>query len=138
MRLSESPASSIFEGLGIKTSHTDRVGHIKRLYDILHLCLQSGDVARARRAWGILTRCKETNWESLWRTGLRIILEHGDGSEIAYLRTVKLRLPAEVKCTVQLTATKAHAQQSEVILKETILHHVRAGKWRDALDDLEV
>lgn len=36
-----------------------RTQHIRRLLDIMHVCLEKGDRARAARAWTILVRCPE-------------------------------------------------------------------------------
>lgn len=55
------------------TLTTTRKRHIRRLNDLLYLSLERDDLPRARRAWSILTKCKEFNWKEHWRTGLLLV-----------------------------------------------------------------
>ena len=55
------------------TLSTTRKRHIRRLNDLLYLCLERDDLPRARRAWAILTQCKEFDWKGHWRTGLLLV-----------------------------------------------------------------
>merc|ERR1712072_1398180 len=45
---------------------------IRRLLDLMHVCLEKGDRARAARAWSILVRCPEVNLTSTgWSTAAK-------------------------------------------------------------------
>lgn len=86
----------LFASLDSKPPRTAREVHIRRLYDILQLCIQRNDMPRAKRAWAILVRCKEFRWEKHWTTGLCILNENGVSTEnmpqrIEYLRAMMLR-----------------------------------------------
>lgn len=100
---------------------------LQRLYDIVNLSLQRGDLLRARRAWSILARCKEINWKAMWRLGITLLENdvHGvmesNPHKIDFLRTMLLQLPEE----------------RERILAELVQHYILAGRYRDALDELE-
>src|SRR5271155_1968405 len=54
------------------TSNARKV-HIRRLNDILQLCLQRNDALRSKRAWAILARCKEVSWMEMWTTAVHIL-----------------------------------------------------------------
>ncbi|KAG2156252.1 hypothetical protein DEU56DRAFT_226476 [Suillus clintonianus] len=99
---------------------------LRRLYDIMNLSVQRNDLPRARRAWSILARCKEINWKAMWRLGITLLgndarVMESNPRKIDYLRTMLLQLPEE----------------RERILAELVQHYILAGKYRDALDELE-
>ena len=72
--------------------------HIRRLYDLLQLCIQRHDYERAEHAWAILARCKEVNWKSLWPIALIIKnTSREPGQDVEFLRTMMLQHPDEVK-----------------------------------------
>lgn len=68
--------------------------YIRRLYDVLQLCIHRNDFARARRAWAILARCKEIDWKTLWKIGLHLLGNHSDDDvesneeKIRFLKTI--------------------------------------------------
>lgn len=77
---------------------------LRRLYDILNLSLHRNDLARAKRAWSILVRCKETNWKAMWTLGITLLetdnnvrVMESKPRKIDYLRTMLLQLPEEVR-----------------------------------------
>jgi len=90
----------LFSSLDSKNPLTSRKVHIRRLYDILQLSLQRNDFLRAKRAWAILSRCKEMNWKSMWTTGLELLGEGVDSActprRLDYLRNMMLQHPDEV------------------------------------------
>ena len=83
-----------------KPPSTARLTHIRQLNDILHLCIEQRDVVRARRAWSILSRCKEFDWKYMWRTGLFMISpdtqEGTDDACLRYLSEMMLKYPDDV------------------------------------------
>ncbi|KAJ7781029.1 hypothetical protein B0H16DRAFT_1496884 [Mycena metata] len=110
-----------------KTPNTTRKIHIRRLYDVLHICLQRNDVKRATRAWTILAHCKEMSWQTMWMTGVHILAENLDESEktserIEFLRVMMLQ----------------HPDDRENILKELVLRLIISKQYSEALDDLEL
>ena len=81
---------------------TSRRVHLRRLYDILHLSIQRGDLHRARRAWAILVRCKEIDWRTSWMLALGLLDYSGhttksNQTKIDYLRTTMLHSPEDVR-----------------------------------------
>ncbi|KAI0796878.1 hypothetical protein C8Q75DRAFT_215207 [Abortiporus biennis] len=92
----------LFTYAGAKNPVSSRKIHIRRLYDILQLCILRGDYVRARRAWSILIRCNEVDWHDLWRTGVVLLGEIKEGNEqetlqkIEYLTTIMLQHKEEV------------------------------------------
>ena len=72
----------IFTSLNDKNPLTARRVHIRRLYDILQLCLQRNDIARAKQAWAILARCKEMDWKTMWTTAVHILGNEFDDTDI--------------------------------------------------------
>ncbi|KAG1906991.1 uncharacterized protein F5891DRAFT_939827 [Suillus fuscotomentosus] len=99
---------------------------LQRLYDLVNLSVQRDDLPRARRAWSILARCKELNWKAMWRLGITILendvcVVESNPHKIDFLRTMLLQLPEE----------------RERILAELVQHYILAGRYRDALDELE-
>lgn len=82
---------------------TARKVHLRRLYDVLQLSIHRDDLARARRAWSILVRCKEINWMAMWGIGIHLVEENSYGDEeigssrkIELLRDMFLHHPDEV------------------------------------------
>ena len=91
----------LFASLGDKKPTTARRVHIRRLYDLLQLCLQRHDLPRARRAWAILARCKEVDWKTMWTTGVHLLGDDTHSPEtstprLEFLRTVMLQYPEDV------------------------------------------
>jgi RNA polymerase I-specific transcription initiation factor RRN11 len=91
-----------FALLESKPPRTVRKIHIRRLYDILHLCMQRGDFVRARRAWSILIRCKEIDWKPMWMTAVHLLGNNGaefannSAEKVELLRAIMLQHPEEV------------------------------------------
>src|ERR1700722_119049 len=91
----------LFELLWNKHSRTARKVHIRRLYDVLRLCIERNDLPRARKAWDILIRCKEFDWKVMWQTAVHLLGSHSDDNrpeEHEFLRVVMLQCPSEVWC----------------------------------------
>ena len=93
----------LFTSLGGKKPLTARKVHIRRLYDLLQLCIQRNDIVRAKRTWTILLRCKEIDWKSMWSTGIQLLGEQNarddnanNLSKLAFLRAVMPQCPNEV------------------------------------------
>jgi len=59
--------------------YSSRKHHLRRLNDIVHLCLQRGDLVRAKAAFSVLARCREVEWTDMWRTAIAVV---GDGTII--------------------------------------------------------
>lgn len=81
---------------------TARKLHIRRLIDVLQLSLLRRDYDRARRAWGILIRCKEISWKDMWKTAVALLADPGDddqqenGRRIEFLSNAVRQHPDDV------------------------------------------
>lgn len=92
----------LFASFNCKRPISSRKVHLRRLYDILQLCIHRQDFERAKHVWAILIRCKEVDWKALWTIGLHILgaNESTDGKmevSIEYLRTMMLQYPDDVR-----------------------------------------
>lgn len=64
-----------------KAHQSARKFHIRRLNDIVHLCIQRGDLVRAKAAFAVLARCREIDCMDMWRTGLAVVGSGSDSSQ---------------------------------------------------------
>jgi hypothetical protein len=85
-----------------KAPTTTRKIHIRRLYDLMQVCIQRNDLERAVRAWTILAHCKEINWRTMWGTSVHILggnLEEHEKTEkeVQFLRVMMLEHPEDVR-----------------------------------------
>ncbi|KAG9126854.1 hypothetical protein FRC07_001711 [Ceratobasidium sp. 392] len=115
----------------LSPSTSSRKQHIRFTYDILHICLQRGDLARARRAWSILVKCPEIDLRTIWQVGLALIPREGEQKDkkgkstrehVGYLKRVRLQIP----------------DMQETLLKETVLALIDMGEYQEALDELDL
>ncbi|KAJ7682583.1 hypothetical protein DFH06DRAFT_971805 [Mycena polygramma] len=110
-----------------KNPRTTRQIHIRRLYDVMQICIQRNDIERATRAWTILAHCKEVDWRTMWSTSVHLLAENLDDSEktpkkVEFLRLMMLQ----------------HFEDREAILKELVLRLILFDQHREALDELEL
>ena len=97
-------SACLFTSLNSKRPNTARKVHIRRLYDVLQLCIQRHDWVRAKRAWAILARCREVDWKVMWRTSVLLLGEgdpdtdvaRADGDRIRFLSVMMRQHPDEV------------------------------------------
>jgi hypothetical protein len=106
---------------GRRSSSSARRVHLRRLYDILHLSIQRGDLLLAQRSFAILARCEDVEWAAIWKFGLIVLAaaDHhhhhhhsadrqqpgndddrpqlGTPKHVEFLRIMMLRLPEEVR-----------------------------------------
>ncbi|KXN89564.1 RNA polymerase I-specific transcription initiation factor rrn11 [Leucoagaricus sp. SymC.cos] len=133
----------LFACLDSKPPPTTRKVHIRRLYDVLELCIQRNDFARAKRAWAILVRCKEFRWEEHWTTGLYILNEDKTSTEnipqrIAFIRAMMLRDIDKASLFWYILFPSGSPAAQETMLKELVLLLILSGQYRQALDELEL
>ncbi|KAI0750952.1 hypothetical protein C8Q80DRAFT_1099889 [Daedaleopsis nitida] len=123
--------SFLFNHSNWKHPKTSRKLHIRRLLDILQICIQRGDWDRARRAWAILARCREVNWKSMWRTSLLLITQ-GTNFDVddAQMNEDKVRFLSVMM--------RQHPDERESILKELVLRLIHAGQHRRAMEELDL
>ncbi|KAH9049101.1 hypothetical protein EDB84DRAFT_1667021 [Lactarius hengduanensis] len=130
MNLHDHSSSFLFNSFDWKAPSTARKVHIRRLLDILHLSIQRRDLPRARKAFGLLSRCEEIEWAAMWKLSLLLLADElptpGDAprtaKQIDFLRVMMLQRPEE----------------REALVQELVLSLVIAGRERDALDELEL
>lgn len=99
--MSSDKYSFLFTYPDAKQPLSARKVHLRRLYDILELCIQHNDLVRARKAWAILVRCKEVNWKVMWKTGALLVGVEEDKkvvvrNRVEYLTTMMLQYPEAV------------------------------------------
>ncbi|KAI0375790.1 hypothetical protein BV20DRAFT_984843 [Pilatotrama ljubarskyi] len=123
--------SLLFSSLGSKQTTTARKVHIRRLFDILHLCVQRQDWHRARRAWAILARCKEVHWKTMWRTSLLLL---GEDEEIGTSRPD----PENERVSFLTVMMRQYPEERESILKELVLRLIQGGMYRRAMEELDL
>lgn len=104
--MSMSEYSFLFSSLGSKQPTTTRKAHIRRLCDILQLCVQRQDWTRAKRSWAILARCPEIDWKAMWRTSVLLLGEgnpedtdesQANGDRVRFLSVMMRQHPGEVR-----------------------------------------
>ena len=130
----------------LRLAETTRKHHICRLYDLLQLCIAHGDVQRASGAWSILSRCKELDWISMWRLGLLITSKTASSEnsmqqsrDVEFLKRIMShsKSASDVRPFL-LVYHYWNSDQKQAILKELIMRLARQGKYKDALDQLEL
>lgn len=84
----------LFSLLGLRNVDTARKLTIRRVYDVCMHSLFLGDVERARKAFGILLRCKEFDWKASWALAIYMLNAHDpDRNDTYFLRQAEqLRL----------------------------------------------
>ena len=107
--LHDCSSSFLFNSSDWKAPSTARKVHIRRLFDILHLSIQRRDLPRARKAFGLLSRCEEIEWTAVWKQALLLLPDElptsGDAprtaKQINFLRVMMLQHPEEVRAQWQ-------------------------------------
>ncbi|KAI0852437.1 hypothetical protein F5Y00DRAFT_273060 [Daldinia vernicosa] len=71
------------KGTTSKQQHSERLKHLSTLTTILHRCLGEGDIARAKRAFGLLVQTKDVDIRQagLWAVGSEILMRDGESQE---------------------------------------------------------
>lgn len=93
----------LFSLLGLRGADSARKVMIRRVYDVCMHSLCLGDVERARRAFGILLRCKEFDWKASWALAIYMLNAHDPDrddafflSQVEQLRLLMLQDPTRV------------------------------------------
>ncbi|GJJ07183.1 hypothetical protein Clacol_001383 [Clathrus columnatus] len=125
-------ASFLFTSLEDKAPSSSRKVHIRRLVDLLYICIHKQDWNKAGRAWVILTQCSEFNWQSVWQFGIIFasslsrrnenVTASADSRSLEYLRIAMLRLPLK----------------RVDILQEIVVQLINQEQYRQALEELEL
>lgn len=71
--------------------HSARLEHLGTVTAIMHRCLSEGDVARAKRAFGLLVRTREVDIGAnhLWAVGAEILMRDGETDAAATFPTTR-------------------------------------------------
>lgn len=79
-------------------ARNQRRKHVRRLYDLVHLCILRHDRARATRALYLLMHTYEWRPAELWSLGLVVTgMPGGENRSVKYLQFMSLRRP-ELVC----------------------------------------
>ncbi|BEI87418.1 uncharacterized protein CcaverHIS019_0101360 [Cutaneotrichosporon cavernicola] len=114
---------------------TVRGAYIYNLVDCLQTCLLRRDLDRARRAWAILVRCPDVHWHDLWLWGLYLLT---DGADSSFSRFSQNEPGKEGERYLQSLQVAAKDADKPVILCELVQHLIRVGRYRAALEELEM
>ncbi|KAI0132709.1 hypothetical protein BJ170DRAFT_615069 [Xylariales sp. AK1849] len=65
---------------GLAGDHSARMKHINTMMAIMYRCLHEGDIARAKRAFGLLIRTKDVDirLHGMWAIGTEILMREGE------------------------------------------------------------
>jgi RNA polymerase I-specific transcription initiation factor RRN11 len=93
--------SFIFAWPGSKNPSSTRKIHLRQLYDTLQLSILRNDITEARRAWDILSRCKEVPTMEMWTTAVHLLgddlsQEGTNERQLEFLRTTMFQYPTAV------------------------------------------
>ena len=93
----------LFSLLSVRSADSARKVTIRRVYDVCMHSLCLGDVERARKAFGILLRCKEFDWKASWSLAIYMLNAHDPErddtyflSQVEHLRSLMLQDPTQV------------------------------------------
>jgi len=125
----------LFDSLDSKVPNSARKFHIRRLADLLQVCIHRGDLPRARRAWEILVRCPEFDWKNVWQTGLLFCSDSSHSNLHYKFDDEHATKPIEYLRVIMLRSLPENRAQ---ILEELTLWLIKHGRHRDALDELEL
>ncbi|KAF9779453.1 hypothetical protein BJ322DRAFT_1087533 [Thelephora terrestris] len=119
----------LFSLLDIRGIDSARKLTIRRVYDVCMHSLCLGDVNRARKAFGILLRCKEFDWKASWALAVYMLNAHDPDrddtfflSQVEQLRLLMLQDPT----------------RREELLNEILQVLVQNGRYTEALDEIEL
>ncbi|WVQ95486.1 hypothetical protein IAU59_002583 [Kwoniella sp. CBS 9459] len=118
---------------------------IQNLTDALHHCLLKGDLERAKRAWAILIRCREVDWKARWNWGLLILSSstapsHSTQNGFQPTQMSQYTQDYEGKDIERwLNSLRVSAKEEDKpsLLHGLVLHFIKHGQYRRALDQLE-
>ncbi|RPD80955.1 hypothetical protein L226DRAFT_125361 [Lentinus tigrinus ALCF2SS1-7] len=128
--MSNTNSSFLFSSLNSKQPTNARKVHIRRLYDILQLCIQRHDWVRAKRAWAVLARCREVDWKILWKTSVLLLGEGDPDIDDAHANGDRVRFLSVMM--------RQHPEERESILKELVLRLIHSGMHRRAMEELDL
>ncbi|CAD6574091.1 MAG: hypothetical protein TREMPRED_001005 [Tremellales sp. Tagirdzhanova-0007] len=113
--------------------------YIQKLTDLLHICLLRNETERARRAWGILIRCREVDWKSRWYWGLELLsaVSRGDETQTTVLPSTSRSQPDDVERWLKGLRIKAREEDRPSLLHAFVLHQIKQKNFRAALEELE-
>ncbi|KAI8632022.1 hypothetical protein F5Y19DRAFT_472907 [Xylariaceae sp. FL1651] len=64
------------------SQHSARIRHLNIMTAVMHRCLRDGDIARAKRAFGLLVRTRDVDVriDNLWAVGSEILMRDGEAA----------------------------------------------------------
>lgn len=113
--------------------NSHRRKHLRRCYDLIHVCLQRRDVGNAARFLRVVLAAHEWTTDEGWRLALLLLTLHGQTNEgnegsssrgrLEYLQTLDLHSSAPFKATYLTTAL--------------VTEYIHANRLSDAIELLE-
>ncbi|GAA94853.1 uncharacterized protein L969DRAFT_20186 [Mixia osmundae IAM 14324] len=110
-----------------------RLAHIRRMYDICHMLIQRGDLARASRVWTVLVGCDEVDLRAMWQISLLLVSHNSASLNVA-------QGEQQVRLLKELFAQSKKPEERISFLCERIQVLIMPGieRFDDALAELEL
>lgn len=135
----------LFSLLNLRSADSARKVTIRRVYDVCMHSLCLGDVERARKAFGILLRCKEFDWKASWSLAIHMLNAHDPErddtfflSQVEQLRSLMLHDPTRVSYSPSPRVRTQLLPQREELLNEVLQVLTMHGRYTEALDEIEL
>ena len=135
----------LFSLLNLRGADSARKITIRRVYDVCMHSLCLGDVDRARKAFGILLRCKEFDWKASWSLAIYMLNAYDPERDNAFflgqveqLRSLMLQDPTRVSYPLLARIRTQLIPQREELLNEVLQVLVQNGRYAEALDEIEL
>ena len=135
----------LFSLAGLRSADSARKVTIRRVYDVCMRSLCLGEVERAKKAFGILLRCREFDWKDSWSLAIYMLNAHDPEREDAFflsqveqLRSLMLQDPTRVGYSLSARARTELIPQREELLNEVLQVLIQNGRYTEALDEIEL
>ena len=117
---------------------------IRRVYDACIYSLFLGDVEIARKAFGLLLRCKEFKWKDLWSLVIHMLNPHDMDpdniflSQVEQLRSLMIQDHSRVSYSLSTCVWTQRIPQKEELLNEVLQALVQNGQYSEALFEIDL
>lgn len=135
----------LFSLPGLENVDSARKEMIRRVYDVCIYSLFLGDVEIARKAFGLLLRCKEFKWKDFWSLAVHMLNPHDPDrddtfilSQVEQLRSLMVRDRTRVSHPSQSHVWTQPIPQGEELLNEVLQVLIQNGQYREALEEIEL
>jgi RNA polymerase I-specific transcription initiation factor RRN11 len=135
----------LFSLPGLENADSARKEMIRRIYDACIYSMLLGDIRIARKAFGLLLRCKEFKWKDFWSLAVYMLNPHDPDrdntfvlSQVDQLRSLMVQDRARVSHSTSAYAWTQRISQGVELLNELLQVLVQNGRCTEALDEIEL